>query len=232
MSEAAVPLAPRRRPRGGVRGPSPASALQLAALLVAALVLTWVLAEFVPAFRTRDASLLYHFTQLGGSGLHEAANVTIRLLDPLLFTIWALALVAIAIARRRPRLALAVSVMLAFAPVTADRLKPLFAYHHVHVRHVFNAYASWPSGHATAAAILAFSALLVAPPRLRVPVALAGAAFTLLYGAALLIDAWHMPSDVLGGYLFAALWAVLAVAGLRVAERRWPAPRHETARSS
>jgi membrane-associated phospholipid phosphatase len=32
-----------------------------------------------------------------------------------------------------------------------------------------------------------------------------------------------MPSDVLGGYLMATLWAALAVAALRFAERRWPA---------
>lgn len=232
MSEAAFPVAPARRVRARLSGRSPASALQLAALVVAALALTWVLAELVPAARARDASLLYRFSQLGGNGLHEAASVTIHLLDPPLFTIWALALVAIAIARARPRVALGASVMLALAPISADRLKPLFAYHHVHVRHVFNGYASWPSGHATAAAILAFCAVLVAPPRLRAPAGVAGATFTLAYGAALLIDAWHMPSDVLGGYLLAALWTALAVAGLRAADRRWPTPRHETALSS
>jgi membrane-associated phospholipid phosphatase len=31
-----------------------------------------------------------------------------------------------------------------------------------------------------------------------------------------------MPSDVLGGYLVASCWAALAVAALRLAERRWP----------
>jgi membrane-associated phospholipid phosphatase len=34
--------------------------------------------------------------------------------------------------------------------------------------------------------------------------------------------AWHMPSDVLGGYLVASLWMALAVAALRGADRRWP----------
>jgi membrane-associated phospholipid phosphatase len=176
--------------------------------------------------------LLLHFTQLGGTGLHEAARVILHLLDPLLFTIWALALVAIAVARGRPRIALAAAVVLAFAPIAADRLKPLLAYHHVHIAHVFNGYASWPSGHATAALALALCAVLVAPPRLRVAVALGGAAFVLLFGAALLIDAWHMPSDVLGGYLFATLCAALAVAALRAAERRWPSQRPEAAPSS
>ena len=34
-----------------------------------------------------------------------------------------------------------------------------------------------------------------------------------------------VPSDVFGGYLVAALWMALAVAGLRAAERRWPPAR-------
>jgi membrane-associated phospholipid phosphatase len=189
---------------------------------VAALALTWVLAELVPAFQTRDEAALYHFAILGGARVHGAAKLVLHLLDPLLFTIWSLALVAIAIARGRLRVALAAAVVLALAPITADRLKPLVAYHHAHVARLYHGYASWPSGHATAAAVLALCAVLVAPARLRRVVAIAGAAFALLVGVALLIDAWHMPSDVLGGYLMAALWTALAVAALRTAERRWP----------
>jgi membrane-associated phospholipid phosphatase len=223
MVEAAYRAAgsgPRPLPR---RSPGSAgSALWLAGLCAAALALTWVLAELVPAFQARDAATLYHFTILGGSGMHEAARLVIHLLDPLLFTIWALALVLIAIARERLRVALAAATLLALAPISADRLKPLLAYHHAHVGRVFHGYASWPSGHATAAATLALCAVLVAPARMRRAVAFAGVAFALIQGAALLIDAWHMPSDVLGGYLMAALWTALAVAALRAAERRWP----------
>ena len=45
--------------------------------------------------------------------------------------------------------------------------------------------------------------------------AAASGLFALAVGCALLILAWHMPSDVLGGYLVAVLWMALAVAGLR-----------------
>src|ERR1700751_482668 len=200
MPQVTYPLRARssaRRPRRPAA--SPESALVLAALLVAALVLTWALAQLVPAFQARDEALLYHFTQLGGERVHDAARVGIHLLDPILFTLWALALVAIAVARGRPRVALAAAVILAVAPISADRLKPLLAYHHAHVGRVYHGFASWPSGHSTAAAVLAMCAVLVAPARLRGIVAVAGAAFALLYGAALLIDAWHMPGDVLGG---------------------------------
>ena len=44
-------------------------------------------------------------------------------------------------------------------------------------------------------------------------------------GLSLLILAWHMPSDVLGGYLVAVLWMAVAIACLRAAERRWPSRR-------
>ena len=65
--------------------------------------------------------------------------------------------------------------------------------------------------------------MLVAPRRARPVVAVLAGAFALAVGAALLIRAWHMPSDVLGGYLLALLWTALAVAGVRWSERRWPA---------
>jgi membrane-associated phospholipid phosphatase len=60
---------------------------------------------------------------------------------------------------------------------------------------------------------------------LRRVVAAVGGVYAVAVGCALLILAWHMPSDVLGGYLVAILWAALAVAGLRAAERRWPTRR-------
>jgi membrane-associated phospholipid phosphatase len=186
------------------------------------MALTWTLAELVPAFQERDASALYHASLVGGDRTHEAARMLLHLLDPVLFTIWGLALVAIATARARPRVAFAIAVVMGFAPLCADRLKPLLAHHHAHVAGVYNGYASWPSGHATAAAALALCAVLAAPARLRRVVAVAGVAFALAVGAALLIRAWHMPSDVLGGYLMATLCTALAVAGLRAAERRWP----------
>ena len=112
---------------------------------------------------------------------------------------------------------------MALAQLTAETLKPLLAHPRVHLATTVHiGPASWPSGHSTAALALAFSAVLVAPARLRPVVAAVGAAFALAVGCALLILAWHMPSDVLGGYLVATLWAALAVAGLRAAERRWP----------
>jgi membrane-associated phospholipid phosphatase len=122
--------------------------------------------------------------------------------------------VALALLRRRPRVALAVAVMLVAAPLLAEALKPLFAHPHDTVSWQWIGPASWPSGHATAAGTLVLSALLVAPHRLRPLVAALGGAFAVAVGCALLMLVWHMPSDVLGGYLLAALCASLALAAM------------------
>ncbi|MEA2321086.1 MAG: hypothetical protein QOD81_936, partial [Solirubrobacteraceae bacterium] len=80
--------------------------------------------------------------------------------------------------------------------------------------------AAWPSGHATAAMTLALCAVLVAPPAMRAVTALAGGAFAAAVGYSVIVLAWHYPSDVLGGFLVAGAWAALAVAVLRVVEKR------------
>jgi membrane-associated phospholipid phosphatase len=202
--------------------PGAGGAMRVAGLSVLALALVWVVAELLPAAQVRDAILLRHFTLLSGPHVDTAARLLLDLLSPFPLAFWGLSLVLLALYRGRPREALAVAVVIALAPLCADLLKPLLAHTHARAGAVHIGPASWPSGHSTAALALALCATLVAPPRARLSVALAGAAFALAVGCALLIRAWHMPSDVLGGYLMAVLWMALAVAGLRAAERRWP----------
>lgn len=198
------------------------SALGVAALCLAGLVLVWTLASQVPVVRVKDAVALYDFTLLSGPRIDGPLNVLLHLLEPAQFVLWGIALVAVALARERPRVALAVIALMTLAPFTTETLKPLLAQPHDHIGAVSIGPASWPSGHSTAALALVLSAILVAPRRLRPLVASLGAAFALVVGCALLILAWHMPSDVIGGYLVAGLWAALLVAALRAAERRWP----------
>jgi membrane-associated phospholipid phosphatase len=198
-------------------------ALGLAGVCALALALVWMVAELIPAAHARDAVLLRHFTLLGGPHLDSAANALLELLNPLPLACWGLALVLFALSHGRRREALAVAVVVALAPLSADVLKPLLAHAHATAATPRINPASWPSGHATAALALALCATLVASPRARPLVALVGALFALAVGCALLIRAWHMPSDVLGGYLMATLWTALALAALRAAARRWPA---------
>jgi membrane-associated phospholipid phosphatase len=200
--------------------PSAAGALLIAGLCAIALALTWVVAALVPATHVKDAVALYDFTLLGGPRLDDLANALLYLLDPILYTLWGVLLIAYALRRGRPRVALAVGVVMGMAPLTAETLKPLLAHPHARIYGDGITAASWPSGHASAATALVLCAVLVAPQRLRPAVALSGAMFAAGVGFSLLLLAWHLPSDVVGGYLVGTLWAALAVAGLRMAEAR------------
>jgi len=206
------------RLRGGTVRPSTAVPLCIAGLCVVALALTWVVAALVPATHVKDAVALHDFTLLGGPRLDDLANALLSLLDPALYTLWGLMLVAVALRRRRPLLALAVALVLGLAPLTAETLKPLLAHPHARVRGDWVAAASWPSGHATAAMALVLCAVLVAPRRLRPTIFVLGAMFVAAVGFSLLVLAWHLPSDVIGGYLVGTLWVALALAGLRAAD--------------
>jgi membrane-associated phospholipid phosphatase len=196
--------------------------LGVAGLCLLALALIWIVAQLVPAAHLRDAVALRDFTLLHLPHLDAAANFLIRLLEPALLILWDAALVLVALARGRPRVAFAVAAVMALAPFTAETLKPLLAHPHARVGAAHIGPASWPSGHSTAALALVLCAVLVTPARLRPVVAAVGGVFAVAVGCSLLIMAWHMPSDVLGGYVLATLWMALAVAALRLAERRWP----------
>jgi membrane-associated phospholipid phosphatase len=193
--------------------------LLVACLCVVGLVLTWVLAELVPITHVKDAVALYDFTRLNRPLVEVPANALLDLLYPPFFAVWGIVLVVVALRRRLPWVAVAVAVVLPLAPFTAELLKPLLAHPHAQLGPKYIVNASWPSGHATAALTLAWCALLVAPPARRLLVATLGIAFAFAVGVALLVLAWHMPSDVLGGYLLATFWGALAFAVLRAFER-------------
>jgi membrane-associated phospholipid phosphatase len=207
-------------------------ALAVAGLCLAGLAATWVVAALVPIAHARDATALYDFTRLGRPRVDLLANHLLRLLEPGLYTVWALILVGVALARRHPRLALAVAVVLPLAPLSAEVLKPLLAHPHAYAGVKDINPASWPSGHATAAMTLALCAVLVAPYVLQPLAVMLGGIFVVGVGISLLILAWHMPSDVFGGYLLAGLWVSAAVAILRATEtrRRSGAARREELR--
>jgi membrane-associated phospholipid phosphatase len=214
--------APARRLERERSSAGPLNALIVAGLCVVALALVWAVAELIPAVRLKDAVALYEFTTLDRPRVDSLAGFLLHLLDPALFILWGVALVALAMAGNRTRVAVAVAALLALAPLSAELLKPLLAHPHDSVGNVTIGPASWPSGHSTAATILALCAVLIAPSRLRPVVAALGALFVVAIGVSLLILAWHMPSDVLGGVLLGSLWMALALAALRASERVRP----------
>jgi membrane-associated phospholipid phosphatase len=156
------------------------------------------------------------------------------LCDPDPYLPLAVAVVAAALLRRRLRLAVAIATILVGANVTTQVLKPLLA--RPHASELLGSLTlppgSWPSGHSTAAMALALAMVLAAPARLRPVVAACGSVLAIAVGYSLMVLGSHYPSDVLGGFLMAATWALLAVAALIIAEQRWPSTRAPVPRVS
>lgn len=198
----------------------PRTALLAALFCLAGLVACGVLAELVPATRLRDSVSLHGFTELQGPRLSLLLDRVAHLADPDAYGLLGGGIELVALARRRWRLALALPVVLLCAPLTTEILKQLTASPRAtpwsELRHI--AEASWPSGHSTGAMTLALCGVLAAPARLRPLVAAVGVLFAITVGYAVLVLAWHFPSDVIGGYLVAAIWTLLAIAAVR----RWP----------
>src|SRR3954469_1112751 len=190
------------------------------------LLATGAIALLSSTAQAGDSAALGGFMSLNHGRATEAAVWLAHLCDPPTYGFFGAILVVVALARRRPRTALVVPVVLVGAEVTAQVLKPLLATPRASEwleSHL--ATASWPSGHATAALALALCAVLVAPARLRPIVALLGAGFAAAVAYAILVLAWHFPSDVLGGFLVATMWSLLGVAALLTWEHRRPSPR-------
>lgn len=194
--------------------------LALAAGCVAAFLGLLALAYFAGFGRWADGAALQGFL-----GLQRPLTVPLferlaHLADPVPYALFGLAIVAAALAQGRPRHALAATALLGGSAVSSQVLKPLLAM--ARPLDFADVYAAaYPSGHATAGMALALALVLVAPPAWRIAAAAAGGALALGISFSILALGWHLPSDVVGGYLVATAWCLLAVAGLRAAGARW-----------
>lgn len=196
----------------------------LAIACVIAFVGVLLAAYWVPAGRWADGWAIHGLLGLQRPWLNTWASRVVHLADVGPFVAATAALVGVALMRDRPRHAAAVVVLLAGSSVTSQVLKAVLAHprHHAFLGHAQLDAASYPSGHATASMALAFAALLVAPRVIRPLVALVGALFTLAISESAMLLAWHFPSDIIGGYLLATVFACLTVAALGAAAQRWP----------
>src|SRR3954452_18945803 len=190
-----------------------------------AAVLIWLAVAFSASVRWLDVAADHGFFDLQRPALVPIANAVSHSMDAAVLVLAGIALVAVALVRGRPRVAAAVPGILIGANVTTQPLKPALAYPRFSEwlgdRQIGD--GSWPSGHSTAAMAIALCAVLVAPQRLRPAVAAVGAVFAVAIAYSLVTLGWHWPSDVLGGFLVAAAWTLVAVAALRAAELRSPA---------
>jgi membrane-associated phospholipid phosphatase len=205
----------------------PGPPLLLALLSVVALAVTGVLAKLVPLTRQGDARSLNGFVDLNAPQLSPTLNAIAHLADPAPYALVGLGLALLALLRGRWRVALLIPVLFVLTGFTTESLKRLLASPRVDewLGHAQIGAASWPSGHSTAAMTMALCAVLAAPPRLRPTVAAFGGAFALAVAYAILTLGWHFPSDVFGGYLVAATYVLLGIAGVAAADRRWPTRR-------
>ena len=148
-----------------------------------------------------------------------AAKFVVSLCDPSRVVFLAAVPVVVALARRRAYDAFAVLVLLAGAGFTTLVLKHVLPEPFLGVPSPVP-YPRFPSGHSTAAMSLVLALTLVAPARLRPLIAGLGAVFAAAVGYSLLTLGSHYPTDVFGGFLVAAMWSLLTVAGLAVFEHR------------
>ncbi len=211
--------------RANLAAPSPQHPLVAALVGAIALVLIGLLSLGSDLARRADEAALGSFMRLGEHGrVADLAHQTGHIADPIPVVVTTVVLAIVALVRGRPRTALAVVLVVLGANLTTQILKPALAAPWLAslLGTVDAPTGAWPSGHSTGAMSVALCAVLVAAPRWRPVVATIGAAIAVAVGYSLLILGSHMPSDVLGGYLVAAVWALTGAAAVRAADRRWP----------
>jgi membrane-associated phospholipid phosphatase len=205
------------QPRASRVSPAAAGAL----LCLVLLAVTGFVALAGARVRAADETVLRGFRSLDSAWADGLLSSVAHLADPGIYVLVGAVLVAVAVRRRgRPALGAGIAILLVGSAVMTQALKHALAQPRLVDWLGSNQVgdASWPSGHATAAMALALAGVLVARPGHRRAAVVAGAVFAGAVAVAVLALAWHFPSDVLGGFLVAAAWALGVLAGLEVLE--------------
>jgi membrane-associated phospholipid phosphatase len=200
----------------------PLNLLWLALACACAAVAVWLAAFIAPGGRALDASAMEAFTGVARVPLEPSIRGVAVLANLTPFIIAGLALTTLALLRRRWLMAAVVPAILLGANVTTQVLKPALAdprWIDLHGAQLIYP-GSWPSGHATASMAIALCLVLVVGPRLRPLAAVLGAGYAIAVGYALVALGYHLPSDVFGGYLVAATFALVGAAALATLETR------------
>nr|WP_296074340.1 phosphatase PAP2 family protein [uncultured Actinoplanes sp.] len=134
-----------------------------------------------------------------------------------------LAAAAVGVLRKRIDLAVGATLLVIGANASTQLLKTQLSRPHLDG---FPAPNSFPSGHTSAAASVAFALVLVLPAAIRSTAALIGAGYVAVIAVATVWAAWHRPSDTVAALLVVLAWGALAVLGIRVRRyRELGAPR-------
>ena len=194
----------------------PRELLVAAALSAAAFFGVYALAYEWHTGGQLDGRALVGFSVIRVSIVTHGARFFQSLCDPRPYLLICLVLVAIVLVTRGVLRAGAFVAVVAAANASTKALKPLIASASgVHLGPLSAVgVGSFPSGHSTAAMALACGLVIVASPALRSLGVVAGGLFVLAVAWSEVVLSSHLPSDVLGGYLVATFWALLALAGL------------------
>jgi membrane-associated phospholipid phosphatase len=195
--------------RQGVKYPAAAA---LACVLGLALLM--VGAYWVGPLPQADVTALNGLEALQGPVATPVLYGIVHTADPVPLAVMLVAILGAGIAFGRRRQAVIALIAVAGANLATEVLKLALAHPRLHpidgVNHVWS--TAFPSGHATGAMSIALAAVIVSPPRLRARVAALAGLYALAVGTALPIIGWHFPSDVLGGFLVASVFAFGTVA--------------------
>ena len=193
----------------------PRVALLGAGACLVLLALVWFGAAHVGFFRHADQSGFLQFYDLRDHGaVVWLAHHFVGAFDPNPYVYLVMVPLVVALLRGRPRVVLAIGAIVLAANGTTELLKHVLVSPRPGEFVPGSAISAWPSGHSTAAMSLALVCVLAVPARLRPAAAALGASLAIAVGYSVLAAGLHHPSDVLGGYLVAAAWTGLAVAGL------------------
>ena len=142
-----------------------------------------------------------------GEGAHSSSNAVLTAVAAVSFVSIGGLVAGWSVYQRRLDLAAAAIVTLVGALATTEYLKPTF---HARAGVPRSLAHGFPSGHSTIALSIGLSFVLVAPVRQRTSAAIGAALYAAGMGAALVFNAWHLPSDVGGGFCMATAWASAA----------------------
>jgi hypothetical protein len=196
----------------------------MAAASAVGLVACYLIALGTPGGRRLDASAFGDtLNETTNPHAHEAAGDLLHTIDISSLIMLGAAIVALGLLRRRPALALAAGVAIAGANLTSQGLKHLLGNQDPFgLEALRGTVGTWPSGHSTVAMSLALGLVVVSGPAHRTLAAVIGAAYAVGVGVATVALGWHYPSDVVGGFLVAAMWTALCAAGAATVEARQP----------
>ena len=170
----------------------------------------------VDAVQRIDSDLLNAVMAPSGDAAGAGVYAVGRLADPVAVALLLALACGIALLRRRPIDAAAAVAVVAGANLTTTLLKHLFEVSRIQpvfITHEMLPAGIFPSGHATAAASIAIAFVA---PRTSLPLAAGlGVIYVAAVDTAVLILAWHYPSDILAGTLVAAGWGFAVLAAVR-----------------